>query len=145
VPQIIKPGIGVALFQDPVIGADGKPRGNPALEQLGMPTFDKFYEEAFGKSPSGPKFDALLLTSDISTKLQRGIFLPKGSPSEAVAALRQAFAAVATDPDFIADYRRITGEDPDIVSADEVEGVLDRIRKVAPDVKQLLRETAGSG
>jgi hypothetical protein len=144
-PQIIKPGIGVVLFQYPIIGPDGKPSGNPALEKLGIVIFDKFYQEAFGKSPSGPKYDALVLTNDISTKMQRGMFLPKGSPAEAVSALRQAVISVAADPDFIADYHKITGEDPDIVSADEVERVFDRIRNVAPDVKRVLRESVGSG
>ena len=144
-PQIIKPGIGVVLFQYPIIGPDGKPSGNPALEKLGIVIFDKFYEEAFGKSPSGPKYDALVLTNDISTKMQRGMFLPKGSPAEAVSALRQAVTSVAADPDFIADYHKITGEDPDIVSAGEVERIFDRIRNVAPDVKRVLRESVGSG
>jgi tripartite-type tricarboxylate transporter receptor subunit TctC len=145
IPQIIKTGVGVVLFQYAVIGADGKPTGNAELEKLGIPTFETFYQQAFGKAPSGPKYDALLLTNDISTKMQRGVFLPKGSPPEAVAALRQAFAAVAADPAFIADYRKITGEDPDLISAGEVERIFDRIRNVAPNVKQILKDSIGSG
>ncbi len=145
IPQIIKTGVGVVLFQYAVIGPDGKPTGNPTLEKLGVPTFETFYQEAFGRAPSGPKYDALLLTNDISTKLQRGVFLPKGSPPEAVAALRQAFTAVAADPAFIADYRKITGEDPDLISAGEVERIFDRIRNVAPNVKQILKDSIGSG
>jgi len=140
-PQIITPGIGVSLYHDPVIGPDGKPRGNPALEKAGIPTFDTFYEEALGKPPTGPKFDAFLLANDIGTKMQRGIFLPKGSPPEAIATLRQAFKAVAADPEFIADFRKITSEDPDIVSAEEAERVFARIRSVAPEVKQVLKES----
>ncbi len=72
--------------------------------------------------------------------MQRGMFLPKGSPPEAIAALRQAFKAVANDPDFIADYHRITGEDPDLISAEETERIFERIRNVNPDVKQVLRD-----
>jgi hypothetical protein len=144
IPQIINTGIGVTLFQLPVVGVDGRPTGSPALEKLGMPTFDKFYQEAFGKPPSGIKSDALLLTSDVSAKLQRGIFLPTGSPPEAIVALRQAFAAVTADADFIADYRRITGDDPDLVSADEVERIFDRIRNVPPGVKQVIKDSIAS-
>ncbi len=144
IPQIINTGVGVTLFQYSIIGLDGKPTGNPALEKLGIPTFHKFYEEAFGKPPSGPKSDALLLTNDIATKMQRAMFLPKGSPPEAIAALRQAFTAVAADPDFIADYRRITGEAPDLVSAQEVERIFQRIRDVSPEVKQVLKDSIGS-
>jgi tripartite-type tricarboxylate transporter receptor subunit TctC len=144
IPQIIDTGIGVTLFQYPVVGTDGGTTGNPALEKLGMPVFDKFYQEAFGKPPSGVKFDALVLTNDISTKMQRGMFLPAGSPPEAVAALQYAFAAVAADPAFIADFRKITGEDPDIVSADEVTRIFARIRNVSPDVKQVIKDSIGS-
>lgn len=141
IPQIIAPGIGAPLFQFSIIGPDGKPAGNPELEKRGLPIFDTFYKEAFGKAPSGPKYDALLLTCDIATKMQRGMFLPKGSPPEAVAALRQAFAAVAADPDFIAGYRKITGEAPDLVSAQVVEQIFARIRAIAPAVKQVVKDS----
>jgi tripartite-type tricarboxylate transporter receptor subunit TctC len=141
VPQIINTGIGVPLFQFSIIGPDGKPAGNPELEHRGLPIFDVFYQDAFGKPPSGPKYQALLLTSDIATKMQRGMFLPKGSPSEAVAALRQAFAAVAADPGFIADYRKITGDAPDLVKAQVVDQIFDRIRNVAPGIKQVLKDS----
>jgi hypothetical protein len=144
IPQIINTGIGVVLFQFAIIGSDGQPAGNPALEQAGIPIFDAFYRQAFGKSPAGSKYQALLLTNDIATKMQRGMFLPKGSPPEAVAALRQAFAAVAADPAFIADYRKITGEAPDLVSAAVVERIFDRIRNVAPQVKEVLKQSIGN-
>jgi tripartite-type tricarboxylate transporter receptor subunit TctC len=144
VPQIIKEGIGVVLFHHPVIGPDGSAQGNPALEKQGMPTFYQFYVDAFGKQPSGPKYDALFLMNDISTKMQRGVFLPKGSPQEAADALRQAFLAVAKDPDFIADYKKITGDDPDLIDAAEVERIFERMRKVDPEVKRVLKESVGA-
>jgi len=141
IPQIINPGVGVVLFQFTVVGPAGNPAGNPALQQAGIPIFDAFYEKAFGKPPSGPKYDALILTNDIATKMQRGMFVPKGSPPEAVKALRQAFTAVAADPAFIADYRKITGEAPDLLNAETVEQIFDRIRTVSPQVKDILKES----
>jgi len=141
IPQIINPGVGVVLFQFTVVGPDGKPAGNAALEKAGIPIFDKFYEQAFGKPPSGPKYDALILTNDIATKMQRGMFVPRGAPPEAVKALRQAFTAVAADPAFIADYRKITGEAPDLLNAETVEQIFDRIRSVSPQVKDILKES----
>ena len=141
IPQIINPGVGVVLFQFAIIGPDGKPAGNPALEKAGIPIFDEFYRQAFGKQLSGPKYDALLLTNDIATKMQRGMFLPKGSPPEAVKALRQAFTAVAADPAFIADFRKVTGEAPDLVGAETVEQIFARIRNVSPQVKEMLKES----
>jgi tripartite-type tricarboxylate transporter receptor subunit TctC len=145
IPQIIKPGVGVTLFHYPVMAPDGKPVGNPALESQGIPTFDEFYREAFGKEPSGAKYGALFLMNDISTKMQRAVFLPKGSPPQAAAALREAFSALEKDKDFIEDYKRITGEKPDLVPADEVDRIFQRIRNVDPEVKRVLKESVSEG
>jgi hypothetical protein len=144
IPQIINPGFGMALFQFPVIGPDGAPSGNPLLERAGIKTFDKVYAEGFGRPPAGVKFDALLLMNDLSSKVQRLIVLPKGSPAEAVEALRQGFAGVAQDKDFIEDYRRITGEEPDLVTADLIEPLFDRMRHVDPEITKVLKESVGS-
>jgi hypothetical protein len=143
IPQIIKPGVGAMLFYYPIIGPDGKPAGNPELAEQGVETFDKVYAEAFGKPPSGPKFDALLLVNDLSTKMQRAVMLPKNSPPESVTALRQAFTAVGQDPDFIADYKRITGEAPDLVSAAEIKPLFERMRHVDPVITQMVKESVG--
>jgi tripartite-type tricarboxylate transporter receptor subunit TctC len=143
IPQIIKPGIGVILFHHPVIGADGRAQGNPLLLKQGIITFYDFYKQAFGKEPSGAKYDALFLMNDISTKLQRGMFLPKGSPPAAVQALREAFQATGRDQAFADDFRKITGEEPDVVSPADVEAIFGRIRNVDPEVKRILRESIG--
>jgi tripartite-type tricarboxylate transporter receptor subunit TctC len=145
IPQMIKPGIGVVLFHHPVIGADGRAEGNPLLEKQGIITFYEFYKQAFGKEPGGAKYEALFLMNDISTKMQRGIMLPKGSPAEAVQALRNAFELAGKDAAFIKDFTLITGEEPDVVSPQEVEAIFERIRKVDPEVKRVLRESVGQG
>ena len=125
---------------------DGVPEDRHALALLkrGMPTFFDFYQQAFSKPPSGPKHEALFLMNDISTKMQRGVFLPKGSPMEAARDLRQAFHAVERDKDFIEDFKKITGEEPELVRADEVERIFARIRSVDPEVKRVLRESVGA-
>src|SRR5262249_10762129 len=98
IPQIITPGVGMVLFQYPIILPDGKPGGNPALEKAGILSTDKVYEQAFGKPPSGPKFDALLLVNDLSVKIQRMVVAPKGTPADIVQTLREAFVALSKDP-----------------------------------------------
>jgi tripartite-type tricarboxylate transporter receptor subunit TctC len=144
IPQIVNPGVGMVIFQFPVIGPDGGPAGNPLLERSGIETFDKVYAKAFGHPPSGVKFDALLLMNDLSSKVQRLIVLPKGSPPEAVEALRAGFDAVAHDKDFIEDYRRITGEAPDLVTADLIEPLFERMRHVDPEITRVLKESVGA-
>jgi tripartite-type tricarboxylate transporter receptor subunit TctC len=144
IPQIINPGIGMVIFHFPVIGPDGNPAGNPALERAGILTFDKVYAQAFGRPPSGRKFDALLLMNDLSTKLQRMIVLPKGAPGEAVDALRQALDGIGRDKDFIEDHRRITGEEPDLVKAELIAPLFERMRHVDPEITRVLKESVGS-
>jgi tripartite-type tricarboxylate transporter receptor subunit TctC len=143
IPQIINTGVGMTLFQFPAIGPDGAPIGDPALDRAGIATFDKVYAEAFGKPPSGAKFEALLLMNDISTKLQRIVVLPKGSPAEAVEALRAAFDALGQDQDFVADYMKVTGEEPDLMKAELIEPLFQRMRHVDPEVVRILKESVG--
>lgn len=144
VPQIMLTGVGVPLFQYPVIGKDGKPAGNPSLEKYGMETMDKVYQRAFGKPPYGPKWEALLLMSDIGTQMQRGLMLPKGAPKEAVTALRLAFDRIMKDETFIEDYKKVTSEEPDLVRGEDLLPLFDRMAKVDPDVRKILRDSIGN-
>jgi tripartite-type tricarboxylate transporter receptor subunit TctC len=143
VPNIVDTGIGLPLWHFAVIGPDGKPGGKEALIKQGIPLYTEVYREAFGVLPSGEKFEALLLMNDIATKLQRGFFLPKGAPDDAVADLRKGFQTLASDPDFVADYERVTKDKPDFVGAAEVERVLDNMRAVRPDIRRVLKESIG--
>jgi tripartite-type tricarboxylate transporter receptor subunit TctC len=144
VPNIIETGTGMPLWHFVVIGADGKPGGNAGLIKQGIPLYTDVYRQAFGAMPSGEKFDALLLMNDIATKLQRGFFLPKGAPEEAVADLRKGYLALANDPDFVADYERITKEKPDFIGAEEVGHVLDTMRAVRPEIRKVLKDASGN-
>jgi tripartite-type tricarboxylate transporter receptor subunit TctC len=102
------------------------------------------YQEARGQPPSGAKWQTLLLVNDIGTKMQRGILLPKDSPPEAVAALRQAFKELPQDREFVEDYKKVTGEEPDLIRDDEIAPIFERMRNVDPQIKRLLRESVGT-
>ena len=143
VANIINTGIGIPLWHYAVIGPDGRPGGKEALIKQGIPVYTDVYKAAFGTMPAGEKFEALLLMNDIATKLQRGFFLPKGAPDEAVADLRQGYRALAGDQDFIAEYERVTKEKPDFVGAEDVQLVFDKIRAVPPAIRQVLKESIG--
>jgi hypothetical protein len=71
------------------------------------------------------------------------MLIPKGSPDAAITDLRKAFAALEGDPAFAKEFRAITGEDPDIVSPEEIEQIFKRIRSVDPEVKRVLRQSVG--
>jgi tripartite-type tricarboxylate transporter receptor subunit TctC len=141
IPQVIDAGVGMALFQFPVMDKDGKPVGMPASAGQNVPTFDQLYKEAFGKPPSGAKWEALLLTNHLGTQVQRLIAFPKGTPAEAVTTMRKAFQDVAKDAEFIEAFERITREKPDISPAEEVEPMLARMATVSPEIKKVLKES----
>ena len=110
IPQIIKEGIGVALFHHPVMATDGGPQGNPLLEKQGIITFYQFYREAFGKEPSGAKYEALFLMNDISTKMQRGMLIPTRLAAGSDHGVAQGVPALARtippSPGIQGDHRR---------------------------------------
>ena len=139
-PQIINTGIGMVFFQYPVVGPGGTPVGNSNLERQGVRIFDDIYKEAFGKAPSGQKYEALLLMNDIGTKLQRGMVFPKGAPPEAVKILRDALMSVAKDEDFQKEFQRVTSERADLVPGEELDPVFHRMRSVDPAVKKVLQD-----
>ncbi len=141
IPQVVESGVGMALFQFPVIGRNGEPVGNPSLNQQGVPTFDQVYREAFGKPVSGPKWEALLLSNHLGTQMQRLIVFPKGTPPEAVTAMRAAFQELAKDPEFIVAFQRVTSEVPEIAPAEEIEPLLAKMRVVDPAIKKAIQES----
>jgi len=52
--------------------------------------------------------------------------------------------ALEKDKDFVEDFKKITGDDPELVPAEEVERIFARIRNVDPVVKQVLRDSVGA-
>ena len=141
IPQIVKTGIGMPLFHFPVIGPTGGITGNPSLMAQGIPTFDQLYAKAFGKPPSGPKWNALLLMSTLNTQLLRGVLFPKDVPDEAVAALRQGFEAIAHDEEFLSEFEHVVGERPDYASQQDLATLATRMNALDPEVKKTLQES----
>lgn len=141
IPQIVTPGIGMPLFHYSVMGADGKPTANPSLQAQGIPAFHDLYKAARGHEPSGPKWDALLLLGTLNTQMLRGVMLPKAAPAAALAALRQAYRAIAKDEEFLKDFERVTGERPDIVTDEELQPLFERMRNVDPAIRKVLQQS----
>ena len=64
----------------------------------------------------------------------RAFFAPTGLPSATTAALRKGFIAMTKDPGFIADAKKVSADDLDIGSGDEVLGAVQRTLSVPPSV-----------
>ena len=85
----------------------------------------------------------MLLLCDFGSNTHGVMALPKDAPAEAIADLRAAFNALQSDQAFIKDYQALTGEDPSLVTAEELAPILKRLETVSPEIKQVVRETIG--
>jgi tripartite-type tricarboxylate transporter receptor subunit TctC len=70
----------------------------------------------------------------------RPFVAPPGVPAPVVKQLREAFAAMVKDPDFLADATKIRAE-IDITTGEEMEQILDRAYKTPPEIVQRAAET----
>jgi hypothetical protein len=73
----------------------------------------------------------------------RASMLPHGTPKEAVDDLRKAFAALPGDKDFVKEYERVIQTAPDLVTYQEGEQILSKLKHVNPETTALLRQVAG--
>jgi hypothetical protein len=142
-PQIIKTGIAIPVYYYPVLGKSGGPEDIEVFEKMGIPSFQKLFQQINGKPPSGPRWEALQLSSDLDSNMHGLLVLPKDAPPEAAAALRQGFDALAIDPEFIADYEHLTGGPPSLTNAQQLAPMVDRLEHVSPGVKAVVKEMVG--
>jgi hypothetical protein len=143
-PNMVKTGIVIPVWYYEMSGSKpGSFRTSPVLTKQNIPTFADVYKEVYGKYPSGPKWDAFVLINDIASAMLRASMLPHGTPKEAVDDLRKAFAALPGDKDFVKEYERVIQTAPDLVTYQEGEQILSKLKHVDPKTTALLREVAG--
>lgn len=142
-PNLVKSGLAMAYFYYPVTRPGGGFDRIALLESQGIKSFAEVYRDVFGKPPSGPKWEAMLLVNDLSTLMLRAMLLPKGSPQQAVAQLREGVAALGKDQAFLDDYKRVNALPPELVSADQGVEVLARLKTVKPEVVAVLKSVIG--
>jgi len=144
VPQLIETGIAVPMWQLGAVGEDGKQLGSPELANRGIKYFEEVYTDAHGKAPSGPVYDALVMSNNSSAKLARLVMMPPGASAAALAEMRMGFMALLGDAGFLAEYQNIVKADPIMFSSQQAERVLaNAVANVDPAVKRVLKEAAG--
>ena len=97
-PQMVKTGMVVPLYYTDLVAPSGEilvSRDVPELQP-----FTHFYREAFGKMPSGIKYEALKAANMSSTNMTRMVLLPPKAPAESIAILRKAFDSPITGSGF---------------------------------------------
>jgi tripartite-type tricarboxylate transporter receptor subunit TctC len=101
-PSLVKTGKAMPLWYDP--DYDGKAfTPIKAMAHKDLATFPEFYTQVKGSAPSGPLWDAYRTNLLVDASMLRLVALPPDSPPAAIAALRQALAALNDDPAFAAD------------------------------------------
>lgn len=96
--HLVKAGKAVPIFSAGVINEKGELVRDPNFPDL--PHFGEAYELMHGKKPTGAGFDAWLSVSKMNTMMNKGIFLPAGTPMPVVDAWRTAISNVLKDPEF---------------------------------------------
>lgn len=140
VPTMVEPGIVVPVFQYETVTPDGKLIRNPNVPDL--PTWLELYKMKFGEDamPSGIEWESLKLLNLLYTNMLRTVFMPPGSPIEAKAILSQAFADVAKDPEFIAEYEKIVRAAPQMLTGADGDKVIGALASVDPEIVAFLKD-----
>jgi tripartite-type tricarboxylate transporter receptor subunit TctC len=139
-PTMVKTGIVLPVYQYDIQDETGAFRQSRALPDV--PTLLTLYRQINGadKTPSGVKWDTLVLINAIMDSLYRTVMLPPNASAEAVADMRKAFGSLAQDPEFVAGYEQLVRDKPTIISGERAEAVIRRLADVKPDVVAFLNK-----
>lgn len=143
-PNLIQRGIAMPFWQLSALTPEGKLVGSEKLTSQGIKFFEEVYEQAHGKKPSGPKYQALKVTDNLSAQLARIVAMPPNASREAVEEIRRAFHALQSDKDFLDEYVRVIKMEPVMISgADAQKSLNDSLKTAVSAVKSILREAGG--
>lgn len=96
--KLVKAGKAVPLYSLGITDEKGNIIRDPNVPNL--PHFVEAYEMMHGKKPSGPGFAAWKSVHNMMTMVNKGLFLPAGTPKPVLDAWRNAVAKTLKDPDF---------------------------------------------
>jgi tripartite-type tricarboxylate transporter receptor subunit TctC len=137
-PQLVKTGVVTPLYYHDVFSPDGVLKSSPDFPEIS--SFTQVYTQIFGKPPSGIKYDALKAANIASGNMGRVAMLPPGTPPQAVAALRQAFAALSKDEEFIADAMKVMKFHPRFEIGEDGERLRQKVLQISPELVDFVRQ-----
>jgi hypothetical protein len=137
-PQLVKTGIATPLYYYDLISPDGTMRSSPDFPELS--SYTQVYTQIFGRPPSGIKYEALKAANLASQNLNRVALLAPGSPPDAVSTLRQAFASLSRDEEFIAEAKKVMKFHPRFETGEEGERLRDKVLTAPPQIVDFIRQ-----
>lgn len=137
-PNLIDTGIAIPLFQYDLVPS--KPSRSPDLPDV--PSYLEVYKDVWGKdaSPSGEKWQALVLLNRIMENMIRTVFMPPSAPQAAVDEMRSAFEKLSRDPEFIAQWEKVVLVKPRFIMGAEGERIISDLANVQPSMVNFLRK-----
>ncbi|MFN3888857.1 MAG: Bug family tripartite tricarboxylate transporter substrate binding protein [Beijerinckiaceae bacterium] len=134
--DFVKSGQGMGIAYLAPVDASGNVAKNAFITE--MAAFPDLYREIHGKPPSGPLWEATnWLVNQIGEMTFVG-FAPKGSPREALAELRAAYAAAANDPEFTKQSVAMNGLPYTFVDVPRGQQIFASLANVSPGVLETL-------
>lgn len=122
--------IGINYFVP--VDADGNYTHSEYITDI--PAFPDLYKEIYGEMPSGPSWDALnWLTTQLGDMTFVGM-APPNTPPEAVEALREAYQAASSDPEFVAETMKMYKIPYTFVGVESCEAIFKSLSEVSPEV-----------
>ncbi|GAB3071150.1 Bug family tripartite tricarboxylate transporter substrate binding protein [Nocardioides zeae] len=141
VAPLIEDGSAVALFSLGQLDADGRVVRDPNFEDV--PTVVEVYEEVYGEQPDPEKLAAYEALLGLTYTYQKALWVPPGTPEEAVDLLRETSAAMGADPEFREAAAEVLGGYP-IDAGDDLEQRIDEAYAVDDEVRDYVRELLSS-
>ena len=77
-----------------------------------IPTVPEVYETLNGKAPSGEKFEAYKKILGLTYTYQKAMWVPEGTPPQAVKLLRDTAVELSESPDFVKEAEEVLGGYP---------------------------------
>lgn len=96
--QLVKAGKAVPLMTAGIVNETGQLVRDPNVSDL--PHFGEAMEMIHGTKPSGPGWEAWMSTSKLNTMMNKGLFLPAGTPKPIIDAWTKAVSDMLKDPAF---------------------------------------------
>jgi tripartite-type tricarboxylate transporter receptor subunit TctC len=137
-PQLVKTGVVTPLYYHDLISPEGAMRKSPDFPELN--SFTEVYSQIFGKPPSGMKYEALKAANLASQNMNRVALVPPATPPAAVAALRQAFAGLSKDEEFLSEAQKVMKFHPRFETGADGEKLRQKVTQVSNEIVDFVRQ-----
>lgn len=141
VEPLVENGSAVALFSLGQLDADGRVVRDPNFEDV--PTVVEVYREVYGEEPDAEKLAAYEALLGLTYTYQKALWVPPGTPEEAVDLLRETSAELGADPAFQEAAAEVLGGYP-IDAGDDLEQRIDEAYAVDDEVREYVRDLLSS-